>query len=306
MFRTILLGSIVAMLGALPAAAVPPADQSASTQTARFQSDRLTMRVEGEGRDVILIPGLSSSPRVWDETVAHLGQGWRVHRVHINGFADTEPGGNAEGKVAAPVAEELARYIAEQGLEAPAVVGHSMGGTIAMMLAARHPDAVGRVMVVDQVPFMGAMFAQPGVNPTVAAVTPVADGIRAQMLNGPEEAYRAQAEQAIVGMIRTEARRAPALEDTRSSDRTVSANAFHELVTTDLRTELPRITAPIQVLYVAFDFPGMTPEMTDQIYRMSYMALPTAELTRIDDSAHFIMFDQPERFHTALDAFLAR
>ena len=39
--------------------------------------------------------------------------------------------------VAAPVAEDLARYIAEQHLDKPVVIGHSMGGTIGMMLAAR-------------------------------------------------------------------------------------------------------------------------------------------------------------------------
>ena len=51
--------------------------------------------------------------------------------------------------IAAPAAEEIARDIREQGLQKPAVVGHSMGGTIAMMLAARHPDSVGRLMVVS-------------------------------------------------------------------------------------------------------------------------------------------------------------
>ena len=274
---------------------------------ADFASDRLHVRVDGQGRDIILIPGLSSSPEIWQGTVDHL-DGYRVHRIHVQGFAGAPAEGNAQTgatptPVAAPVAEEIARYIREQGLEKPAVVGHSMGGTIGMMLAARHPDLVGRLMVVDMVPFMGAMFAAPGA--TAESVTPVADQIWAAQSNSPREAYVAQATTAINGMINTESRREAALEDMRDSDQKVSAAAFRELIVTDLRPELSKITAPTEVLYVKFNDPRMTPEITDTIYRMSFANLSGAQLKRIDDSAHFIMFDQPQAFYGELDAFLA-
>lgn len=275
---------------------------------AAFQSDRLHVRVDGEGqsgaRDIILIPGLSSSPEVWDSTVEHLGPGWRVHRIHVHGFAGAPAGGNATGPVAAPVAEEIARYIQEAGLDKPVVVGHSMGGTIGMMLAARHPDSVGKLMVVDMVPFMGAMFAAPGA--TAESVTPTADQIYAGMSGSPRAAYLAQAEASVTGMINTEALRAGPLEDVRNSDQQVSAASFRELIVTDLRPELPAITAPVEVVYVKFNDARMTPEITDSIYRMSFATLPGATLRRIDDSAHFIMLDQPQAFFAELDAFLAR
>ncbi|OYX29164.1 MAG: alpha/beta hydrolase [Caulobacterales bacterium 32-69-10] len=283
-------------------------------QHANFASDRIHVRIDGDmdGRDIILIPGLSSSPEIWQGTVDHLtaqdGVGWRVHRIHVQGFAGAPAEANAQGAtptpVAAPVAEEIARYIREQGLIKPAVVGHSMGGTIGLMLAARHPDSVGKLMVVDMIPFMGAMFGPPGT--TVEAVTPVADQIYAAQANSPREAYVAQATTAITGMINTESRREEALEDMRDSDQKVSAAAFRELITTDLRPELARITAPTEVLYVKFNDPRMTPQITDAVYQMSYAGLPGVTLKRIDDSAHFIMFDQPQAFYGDLDAFLAR
>lgn len=279
-------------------------------QHAAFQSDRIHVRVDGDagGRDIILIPGLSSSPEVWQGTVDHLGAGWRVHRIHIQGFAGAPAEGNAQGAtpspVAAPVAEEIARYIREKGLTKPVVVGHSMGGTIGMMLAARHPDAVGKLMVVDMIPFMGAMFAAPGAS--AESVTPVADQIWAAQANSPREAYVAQATTSINGMINTESRRAEALEDMRESDQKVSAAAFRELITTDLRPELSKITAPTEVVYAKFNDPRMTPQITDSIYRMSFANLKDAQLKRIDDSAHFIMFDQPQAFYADLDAFLAK
>ncbi len=277
---------------------------------ADFQSDRLHVRVDGpEGApDLILIPGLSSSPEVWDTTVAHLNGRYRIHRIHVQGFAGAPAKGNAPGDrpatVASPVTEEIARYIRDAGLNKPVVIGHSMGGTMGMMLAARHPDLVGRLMVVDMVPFMGAMFGAPGV--TAEQVTPTADQIWTAQTSGADEAYRAQAAAAVTGMIKTESLRAGPLEDAATSDRAVSASAFRELIVTDLRPELPKITAPVEVVYVKFNDPRMTPEITDMIYRGSFAALPGATLKRIDDSAHFVMLDQPAAFFSEVDAFLTR
>jgi pimeloyl-ACP methyl ester carboxylesterase len=273
---------------------------------ADFASDRLHVRIDGEagGRDIILIPGLSSSPEVWDGTVAHLGAGWRVHRIHIQGFAGAPVEGNGTGPVAAPVAEEIARYITENHLDHPIVVGHSMGGTIGMMLAARHPDLVGKLMVVDMVPFMGAMFGAPGA--TAESVAATADMVGNGMASASPADYQARAAASVTGMINTESKRAGPLNDTATSDQQVAAHSMRELIATDLRPELSKIAAPTEVLYAKFNDARMTPEITDGIYRASFANLPGAKLQRVDDSAHFIMLDQPEAFYSALDAFVAR
>ena len=272
---------------------------------AAFASDRLHVRVDGpEGApDLILIPGLSSSPEIWQGVVDHLAGRYRVHRIHVQGFAGAPAEGNATGPVAAPVAEEIARYIREQGLNKPAVVGHSMGGTMGMMLAARHPDLVGKLMVVDMIPFMGAMFGPPGT--TAESVVPVADQVFAAQSASPRDQYLTQAKAAVTGMIRTEAARTGPLSDVETSDQQVSASAFRELIVTDLRPELGKITAPTEVLYVKFNDPRMTDAITDAIYQMSFSSLPRVKLKRIDDSAHFIMLDQPQAFYGDLDAFLS-
>jgi pimeloyl-ACP methyl ester carboxylesterase len=295
---------------AAPALAQAPGAHAAHGQAADhghrhadFQSGRFHVRVDGPEHpigDIILIPGLTSSPEVWDGLTDQLKGRYRVHRVHIQGFAGAPAEDNATGPVSAPVAEDLARYIAEQHLNKPVVIGHSMGGTIAMMLAARHPDSVGKLMVVDMVPFMGAMFGAPGA--TAESVTPIANQIYTSMSTGTREAYNAQATASITSMIKTEALRAGPIHDMETSDQQVAASSFRELIVTDLRPELSRITAPTEVLYVLFG--GQTPEFTDMVYRMSYQGLPGAELKRIDDSAHFIMLDQPAVFAAEVNAFL--
>src|SRR5690606_35056136 len=96
-----------------------------------------------------------------------------------------------------------------------------------------------------------------------------------------------------------------AIRDAETSDRQVSAAALRDLIGTDLRGELAGITAPVSVLYVPFTLPGFTPEITDAVYQAGFATLPSATLTRIDDGAHFIMFDQPDRFRAEVEAFLA-
>ena len=269
-----------------------------------FASDRIGVSVEGSGPDVILIPGLSSRPAIWDTTAAHLAGRYRVHRVWVSGFAGRPAGANATGdSVSQPVAEEIARYIREQNLERPAVIGHSMGGWIGMVLAARHPESVGRLMVVDMMPFMGAMFGPPGTTPE--QVRPVADQILAGIRTAAPDARRAMAEQTLAGMIRTESLRAAEVEASLASDSDVSGRAFHEMIVTDLRPELANITAPVTVLYVTPTGAPLTDAQMDGFYQLSYANIPGVRLIRIPDAAHFIMYDNPGRFFAEVDAFLS-
>lgn len=277
---------------------------------ADFSSERIHVRVDGaqDLPDLVLIAGLSSSPAIWQETVDRLEDRYRIHRIHVHGFAGAPAGGNAQtgetpAPVIAPVAEEIARYIDEKGLDRPAVIGHSLGGTLGMMVAARHPQSVGRLMVVDMVPFVGAFYGAPGA--TVADVTPMADQLWAGQARISREQYIAAALATVSAMVDNDERREMALEHVRNSDQGVSAAAFRDLVVTDLRPELGNITAPITVLYVAFRDPAITEAVSDFIYRSSFANKADATLKRIDDSAHFIMFDQPEVFAREVEAFLS-
>ena len=269
---------------------------------ADFTSDRIEVTTEGEGRDVILIAGLNSSPRVWREMVRAV-PGYRYHLVQVAGFAGRAKGGNTQGAVAAPVAEEIARYIAANGLSKPAVIGHSMGGTIGLMLAARHPGLPSRLMVVDMLPFLGAMFGPPGT--TSGSVKPMADSLLLQMRAADAVARTARAAATIDGMVDTVAMRAGALDDALNSDADVTARAYHELVVTDLTPELGRISVPTTVLYVVPKGLNLTEASMDGWYKGAYAPLKGVTLKRIGASAHFIMWDQPETFQAQVKGFLA-
>ena len=277
-------------------AAVPAAAQSA------FTSERISVEVRGAGPDVVLIPGLSSHPQVWESTIAAL-PGYRYHLVHVAGFAGKPPQANAAGPVLVPVAEEIARYIREAGLDRPAIVGHSMGGSWALLVAGRNPGLVSRVMVVDMMPFLGAMFGGP--TATVEGLRPIAEQIRTAMGSASEEARRRQIEQTIATMVRTEALRARVVEQSLASHPPTSAQGFYDLVVTDLRPEVARITVPFTVLWVQPPGAPVTVEQMTGYYAASYAGAPHAVVRQIPDSYHFIMFDQPEVFQTILREFLS-
>jgi pimeloyl-ACP methyl ester carboxylesterase len=271
-------------------------------QAKGFQSDRISVNATGDGPDVVLIHGLSSSPDVWAGTVAAV-PGYRYHLVQINGFAGNAAAGNAgDGPFLAPVAEEIARYI--QDLKDPALIGHSMGGSLAMMVAARHPDAASRVMVVDMLPFMGAMFGPPG--SSAEALAPVAAQIRDRMAASAGEERRKTIEATIATMIKTEHLRAAPLDHALTSDAGISARGMHDLIVTDLRPELKAITVPLTVLYVRPPSAPISDAQMDGFYKMSFANTPQAALKRIPGSYHFIMLDQPAVFAAEVKAFLAR
>ncbi|HEX8620598.1 MAG TPA: alpha/beta hydrolase [Allosphingosinicella sp.] len=274
---------------------------AAAASAAPFASDRISVEVVGSGPDVVLVPGLSSSPEVWRSTVAAL-PGYRYHLVHVAGFAGRPAGANASGPVVEPVAEEIARYIGDRKLAKPAIVGHSLGGAWAIMVAGRHPGLVSRAMVVDMLPFLGAMFGGP--TATAESVRPIAEQMRKGIASSAGEERRKQIEKTIAGMVRTEAARPAIIGHSLASDPAASGQAMYDLITTDLRPDVAKIKVPLTVLFVTPQGAPVTDAQMEQYYAMSYSGAPQAVLKRIPDSYHFIMLDAPERFQAELKEFL--
>jgi pimeloyl-ACP methyl ester carboxylesterase len=268
-------------------------------QAQPFAPSRFSVDVRGDGPDVIFIPGLGSSRDVWSAQAEALAHTHRVHLVQIAGFAG-QPVGAAAGAVIDPVVEELAQYIEAYTPGSPAVIGHSMGGLTGLILARRHPERVGKLMIVDALPFFGAMF---GPQATVQSVEPQARALRDQIAGVSDAQFAAQQAASVQRLIKTEARRAEVQTWGMASDRATFAQAMYEVMTTDMRAEVANVQTPITVVY-AYD-PVMGPEaMVDGLYRGGYAPAPNITFVRIDGAYHFIMFDQPDAFQAAVDDFL--
>jgi pimeloyl-ACP methyl ester carboxylesterase len=89
------------------------------------------------------------------------------------------------------------------------------------------------------------------------------------------------------------------------SDRSVAVEAMAEDLETDLRADVASIKAPALVLY-AYDPTAQQPDAAtyEAAVQVAYKKMPNVTLKRIDDSRHFIMYDQPERLDAAVEEFL--
>ena len=297
-------------LAALLAGVAVPDVALAAAPPAVTAPTRFSVTIVGTGPDLILIPGLSSSRDVWTATAERLRATYRVHLVQVAGFG--EPAGpNASGPVLQPFVVELAAYIVRQKLKAPAVVGHSMGGLAALMLAADHPRLAGRVMVVDSLPFIGPIFGAD----SVAALTPQATALRTMLLAqaanvAPDLTVKANCPATLPApanprgnMSNSGAGACVMAHGARVSDLRVVGQAMYDAMTTDVRPRLPAITAPVTMLYPQDDR-LFSAEAAAALYGKAYASLPKVRLVRIPTSYHFIMQDQPAAFADALDAFL--
>ena len=266
-------------------------------------SDRITVTVAGKGPDVILIPGLASSAHVWDATVAHLSAHHRVHAVQVAGFAGAPAGSNASGPVFEPVVEAIHAYIAANHLQGAAVIGHSLGGTMAMRLAIAHPGDAGRIMIVDSLPYAGMMF---GPQLTVPMVQPQATMIRDQVVNGTQEAFAAAEPAQMARLIKShDAEAGATIAAASASDHRVVGRALYDSLVTDLRPDVARITVPVTMLYPWDETSGAPQQVFDTLYANAYASLPHGKVERVDGSYHFIMIDQPAAFLQKVDTFLA-
>jgi pimeloyl-ACP methyl ester carboxylesterase len=276
---------------------------SAHAQTAAFVPARFTVVDAGTAGkpDVVLIPGLSSSRAVWDAEAKLLAPNYRLHLVQVNGFAGAPAGANATGPILPGIVEELHGYIAAGGMK-PVVVGHSLGGLLALMLTDKYPGDVRRLVIVDTLPYYAVLF-----NPaaTVETAKPMADGIRSQMIAMPEDKYEAMLPMMVGGMVTDPAGRTAVLEATKATDRTVAFDAMYDDLTTDLRADVANIQTPTLVLF-AVD-PGAKqpdPAVYEAAVRDGYKAMPHVTLVKVEPSKHFIMYDQPAKLDAALEGFL--
>jgi N-formylmaleamate deformylase len=268
-----------------------------------------SVKVTGHGAPMILIPGLSSSGDTWKSTVTHFQDRYTCHVLTLAGFAGEPP---IHAPLLATVREDLASYIQQHHLQKPVVMGHSLGGTIALDLAANHPDLVGPLVIVDSLPFMAGAWFQVK---TLDEAKPMIAGMKGYMDNQTREQYDGfvRSGAATKYMVTSAADLQTLIQWGLSSDPKTVSGAMIELISEDLRPELENIKSRTLVLgtwaglrdQMQQNGIQITKEAVTKTFQEQYANLRGLDFSLAENARHFIMWDDPNWFFQQLDGFLA-
>lgn len=295
-----LLFSLFLGLSSVAHAAEPNRYAATISAAERFTVGDTLVERHGKGPAMILIPGLASGSWVWQETVRQFAPTHTVYVLTLPGF-DGHPA--VAGKGMAAGLDSLRELIGTRKTGRAVLVGHSLGGTMALELAARYPDLVRGVVTIDGLPvFPGTEDWLPEQRKTMAAMM----GAR----RATPVSFAAQQQQYMSGTGTLDMNRADELAKlSAKSDPDAVARYMGEGVGIDLRAMLGSITAPVLVLspYAAVDgdMLQMTEEGKTAFYRTLMQGTPNVAVQSISPSRHFAMFDQPAKVTDAIRGFVA-
>ncbi|MHC5202747.1 alpha/beta fold hydrolase [Myroides sp. LJL119] len=194
---------------------------------------------------MIFIPGFACSAEVWDETIAKFENKYTCYSLTMAGFAGFEPQINSsfENWVIS-----IADFIKDNKIEKPIIVGHSMGGAMALAIASDYPDLIDKIIVVDALPCLFALanpsFESKQNNDCSAAV----DQITAM---SDQQFYQMQ-KLSIPQILADTTMQEKVVNWSVKSDRKTFAEMYCDFSNTDLREKIQNIKCPSLILLESY------------------------------------------------------
>ncbi len=258
----------------------------------------LALDDRGSGEPLVLIHGLATTRAIWSQALPLLADGRRVIALDVPGFGESPPAGR--GFVLEAVAGRIAAGLETAEVPRPYdLVGHSMGGAVALALAQRDPSAVRRL----------ALVAPAGLRPMHAMAARVfgvaaARAIPVRRLGAPLADLRWGRRLLMAPGTADPAALAPAqvrslLAASRGATRI--SEALSTVASADMRPLVTALPTPIGAIWGARDriIPpsGMRTLLTHR---------PGAPTATVDGAGHIVMVERPEPFAAALEDVLSR
>jgi pimeloyl-ACP methyl ester carboxylesterase len=247
---------------------------------------------KGDGRqNVILLAGLGTSTKVWDETIAVLSKTKTCYAISFSGFA----GSKAQADPSLTIWEnDIVKFIKDKKIKNPVLLGHSMGGTLALQIAANHPGIISKLVIVDAFPSPAALYDASFKRRENIDCTPIIN----QFAGMDESKFYDFQKTNISQMVSDKTRMETILDWFVKSDRKTFGKIYCELLNTDLREKLPAIKCPTLILLQPA-FKSKEKEVSRQ-----YASIKNADIRYAEKGLHFIMYDDREWFINSLQSFL--
>jgi pimeloyl-ACP methyl ester carboxylesterase len=303
---TLLFAILVAAAAPAFAADVPAAPNrfaAAIAPAERFELQGMLVERHGSGpQPMILIPGLATGGWVWQETVREFAGSHTMYVVTLPGF-DGRPA--VEGNPFDAAKGALKELIAARRLTKPVLVGHSLGGMLAIALAEELPAQIGGAVSIDGLPVMPRTEdLPPEQRPAMA------ESMRRRMAASTPAAFADQQRQYMRAIGTTDMGKADDLAQLTSRSDPAAVGAYvGAVLALDLRPGLAKIQAPVLMLSPFYGpdsaaLGGISSADKVAYYRELMTGTPKLEVAPIDNARHFAMLDQPRAVHDALRRFL--
>jgi pimeloyl-ACP methyl ester carboxylesterase len=122
-------------------------ESARDTEYLELEGVWIRYRVMGGGPVVVLVHGWLASSRIWEQLAGRLAQRFTVYSLDLSGFGESDK--PLSGYGIRNGSRLLYAFCAHFGLTHANVIGHDLGGAMAVKLAADHPDVVGRLVVIS-------------------------------------------------------------------------------------------------------------------------------------------------------------
>jgi len=259
------------------------------------QNAAIQIKKSGKGTPVLFLPGFTTPGSIWNETVSHLKSPTQAYIVSYAGFNGIAP---IDTPWYPAIKAELIAYITKEKLSNLTIIGHSMGGNLAVDIAAAVPSKVSKLILVDAIPCMRELM-MPGVT---ASQIQYNSPYNKQLLQMKDDAFQQMAMMMSGNMTMKQDYVDTLIRWMKEADRNTYVYGYTDLLKLDLRTVLPDVTA--ETLILGASFPNA--EVAKATFEKQYASLATKKIEMATDSKHFIMLDQPQWFYNQVNTFLGK
>jgi pimeloyl-ACP methyl ester carboxylesterase len=246
----------------------------------------------GKGKQsIVFIPGFASSGDVWNETKSNFEKDFTCYTFTMAGFAGVKSQPNASFK---NWETEIANYIKENKIEKPIIVGHSMGGGLALAIASDYPELISKIVVVDALPCLAALRDPSFKSKENNDCSPIVNQITAMS----EDEFLQMQKRNMAMLLADPTKQDEAISWSMKSDRKTFSEMYCDFSNTDLRDKIATIKCPSLILLESGFANYKTP------IEAQYKNLKTASFQYATKGLHFIMYDDTEWYLAQLNNFI--
>lgn len=251
--------------------------------------------VYGKGRPVLFLHGWLGSWQLWREVIERVGVAYRTYSLDFWGFGESRGMGVRDETIQEfsvdAFVDMVGQFMDKLGIPKAAVIGHSMGGTVALKSALRYPDRIVKAGAVGSPIEGGSLYPAlklAGYGPAASLGFLVPPALFA--IIGTYVSFAAKDGRSLRRMV---------LQDLSQTTLQSFFQSIGTLHRTDISDQVRLLQQPILGIYGKKDI-----IVSHKQYKVMNERVPNSRVELYDDAGHFPMLDQPDQFAKDVLLFL--